>query len=109
MSSDLDDLKSQVQALTNEQCNKFCFLANLDRRGGAGAKQNRILSLVSGPASRQRPNWLQFFLAAVDAGCGDDDELDYDPIAGGHDELLADYGNTFAQLPVAAAGGAGGS
>ena len=25
------------------------------------------------------------------AGCGDGDQLDYDPITGGHDELLADY------------------
>ena len=31
------------------------------------------------------------FIEAVDAGCGDGDELDYDPISGGHDELLADY------------------
>ena len=56
------DLKSQVEALDNDEAGAVCQLAHLDKRGGASAKQKRILSFIEGPSARHRVGWLQFFL-----------------------------------------------
>eukprot|EP01048_Picozoa_sp_COSAG05_P015777 COSAG05_NODE_1943_length_3799_cov_21.288649_5_plen_44_part_00 len=42
--STAESLKSQVEALTNDEASDICLLAHLDKRGGATAKQKRILS-----------------------------------------------------------------
>ena len=73
-----ETLKSQVNELTNDEAGDICFLAHLDKRGGAAAKQKRILSFLEGPPARQRPGWLQFFLFVREQGAvGDDGTLDY--------------------------------
>ena len=36
-----ENLKSQVEGLTNDEAGDICFLAHLDKRGGAAAKQKR--------------------------------------------------------------------
>ena len=61
--SQADSLKSQGEALDNDEAGAVCELAHLDKRGSASAKQKRILSFIDGPPSRQRPGWLQFLTA----------------------------------------------
>ena len=74
--STAETLKGQVEGLTNDEAGDICLLAHLDKRGGAAAKQKRILSFLEGPPARQRPGWLQFFLFVREQGAvGDDGKL----------------------------------
>ena len=94
--SQADSLKSQVEALDNEEAGAVCQLAHLDKREGASAKQKRILSFLEGPPARQRPGWLQFFLFVRSQGVvGDDGELDYAPLGEENQTLLSDFVDSF--------------
>ena len=76
-----EDLKSQVEALDNDEASAVFQLAHLDKRGGASAKQKRILSFIEGPTARQRAGWLQIFLFVREQGVvGDDGKFDYTPL-----------------------------
>ena len=90
-----NDLHSQVQALDNSDASSVCSLLNLDRRGGARAKQTRILSLVAGPPSRQRVGWLKFFLHVHSQGAVDDDGIDYETLEEADQKILAEYVENF--------------
>ena len=94
--SQADSLKSQVEALDNEEAGAVCQLAHLDKRGGTSAKQKRILSFIDGPPARQRPGWLQFFLFVRSQGVvGDDGELDYSPLDDENQTLLSEFVDSF--------------
>ena len=85
-----ENLKSQVEGLTNDEAGDICLLAHLDKRGGATSKQTRILSFIEGPPARQRPGWLQFFLFVREQGAvGDDGKLDYATLDEDSQALLA--------------------
>ena len=94
--SQADSLKSQVEALDNEEAGAVCQLAHLDKRGGTSAKQKRILSFIDGPPARQRPGWLQFFLFVRSQGVvGDDGELDYSSLDDENHTLLSEFVDSF--------------
>eukprot|EP01048_Picozoa_sp_COSAG05_P002344 COSAG05_NODE_94_length_19565_cov_15.870133_4_plen_149_part_00 len=94
--STANSLKSQVEALDNDEASAVCQLAHLDKRGGASAKQKRILSFIEGPPARQRIGWLQFFLFVREQGVvGDDGNLDYSPLDEDSQSLLSEFVDAF--------------
>ena len=87
-------LRAEVAALGRTQLNKLCAILGLQDSGPQSTLRTSVLSLLGGPPSRRRRNWLRLGLrVAVTADKGPEDELDDDSlsafgIAGG--ELLLD-------------------
>ena len=84
----------EIQSAFDEQAGsadgsrELCVLFGLDAGGTAGARRDRILSLVDGPPSRRRWGWLDLLLQVHAAGAQsfedlEPDDLEVDELDGG--------------------------
>ena len=77
-----DQLRKDIESLSRTNLSHVCAILGLQDSGTQQALRASLLSLLGGPPSRRRRNWLRLgFRVAVTAGKQPNDELDDSSLA----------------------------